>query len=265
MDMVMEQVVDVNGCRVRMSREGKGPTLIYLHGANGPNPWTQFFDDLAKRFTVLAPDHPSFGGSDDPQWLEDIGDLAYFYLDFLKAMNLKGVHLVGHSMGGWLAAEIAVRSTERIATLTLIAAAGLRVPGHNGVDIFLTPPAEMAGKYVYADPELSRKMLEEAAKPKTEQELDMLIRNRTSAAKLCWHPRLNNPQLARWLHRIDVPTHLIWGDSDRIIPPAHGEAYKKLIPGAKLTTIARCGHGAMVECPREMVDAVANFAMERVS
>jgi pimeloyl-ACP methyl ester carboxylesterase len=107
-------------------------------------------------------------------------------------------------------------------------------------------------------------MLAEMAKPKTEQELDQLIRIRTSSAKLCWHPRLNNPQLARWLHRIDVPTHLIWGDSDKIIPPEHGDAYKKLLPQAKHTVIPRCGHGAMVERPKEMFDAVANFALETV-
>ena len=262
--MPMEQVIKVDNCNVHMSRDGKGPTLVYLHGANGPNPWTKWFDDLAQRFTVIAPDHPSYGRSDDVEWLENIGDLAYFYLDFFKAMSLKDIHLVGHSMGGWLAAEIAIRSTERIKTLTLIAAAGLRVPGHNGVDIFLTPPQEMPGN-VYADPEFAKKMAEEMAKPKTEQELDALIRIRTSSAKLCWHPRLNNPQLARWLHRIDVPTHLIWGDSDKTIPPEHGDAYKKLIPHAKHTVIARCGHGAMVERPREMLDAVANFALERVS
>ena len=262
--MPMEQVIKVDNCNVHMSRDGKGPTLVYLHGANGPNAWTKWFDDLAHRFTVIAPDHPSYGRSDDAEWLENIGDLAYFYLDFFKAMSLKDIHLVGHSMGGWLAAEIAIRSTERIKTLTLIAAAGLRVPGHNGVDIFLTPPQEMPGN-VYADPEFAKKMAEEMAKPKTEQELDALIRIRTSSAKLCWHPRLNNPQLARWLHRIDVPTHLIWGDSDKIIPPEHGDAYKKLIPHAKHTVIAHCGHGAMVEKPREMLAAVADFALEAVS
>jgi pimeloyl-ACP methyl ester carboxylesterase len=262
--MPMEQIVEIDGCHVHMLRDGKGPPLVYLHGANGPNLWTKWFEDLAQRFTVIAPDHPSFGASDDPTWLEDIGDLAYFYLDFFKAMSLKDIHLVGHSMGGWLAAEIAIRSTARIKTLTLIAAAGLRVPGHNGVDIFLTPPQDMPPN-VYADPKMVEFMRAEMAKPKTEQELDLLIRNRTAAARLCWHPRLNNPQLARWLHRIDVPTHLIWGDSDKIIPPEHGDAYKKLLPAAKYTVIPHCGHGAMVEKPREMVDAVADFALEAVS
>ena len=262
--MPMEQIVEVDGVHLHMSREGKGPTLVYLHGANGPNPWNPFFDELAKRFTVLSPDHPSFGRSDDAAWLEDIGDLAYFYLDAFKAMNLKDIHLVGHSMGGWLAAEIAVRSTERLATVTLIAAAGLRVPGHAGVDIFLTPPPEMI-KHVWHNEEFAKLALAELERPKTEQEIDLLIRNRTSAAKLCWHPRLNNPQLARWLHRIDKPVHLIWGDCDRIIPPAHGEAYKKLIPGARHTVIANAGHNPMIEGRRQMLDAMYDFIGERVS
>lgn len=261
----MEQVVDVNGCRVRLNRAGSGPTLLYLHGANGPNMWTGFFDDLAKRFTVLAPDHPSFGHSDEPEWLDDIGDLAYFYLDFLKAMNLKRVHLVGHSMGGWLACEIAVRATERLGTLTLIAPAGIRLKDHPMADIFITPPAEILGKMIYVDPALAREALAELEKPKTEAELDVLIRNRVAAARLCWHPRLNNPQLKKWLHRIDVPTHIVWGDSDRIIPPAHAPEFHRLIPGSKLTMIERSGHVPQVERPRETLDAVANFLMERVS
>jgi pimeloyl-ACP methyl ester carboxylesterase len=258
-----EQFIEVDGCRVRVARDGKGAPLVFLHGANGPAIWGDFFERLSQRFEVIAPDHPAFGASADPAWLEDIGDLAYFYLDFFKALKLERIHLVGHSMGGWLAAEIAVRSTRDLATLTLAAAAGLRVPGHAGVDIFLLPPAELSGRHIYVDPKLSEAALKEVEAPKTPEQLDVLIRNRTAAAKLCWHPRLNNPQLARWLHRIDVPTHLVWGDSDHVIPPEHAKAYAGLIPGAKTTLIAKCGHSLAVEKPRETFEAIARFVEER--
>lgn len=260
-----EQLVEIDSCVVRIARGGEGPPLLFLHGANGPNLWSPFFEALAQRFTVLAPDHPSFGASADADWLHDIGDLAYFYLDFLKHMDLTGVHLVGHSMGGWLAAEIAVRSTQRLASVTLMSAAGLRVPGHNGVDIFMTKPADLVAKHLYVDEVLTKQALAELEAPKSDEELDTLIRNRTSAARLCWHPRLNNPQLARWLHRIDVPVHLVWGDSDHIVPPAHADAYKKLIPEAELSLIEKAGHVPQVERARETLDAVVNFLGERVS
>jgi pimeloyl-ACP methyl ester carboxylesterase len=256
-----DEFVEVDRCRVRLQRHGKGPTLLFLHGANGPALWTPFFDELAKRYHVIAPDHPTFGASGDAEWLEDIGDLAYFYLDFLKELQLQRVHLVGHSMGGWLAAEIAVRSTQRLATVTLMSAAGLRVPGESGVDIFMTPPLELVGQHIYADPKLG-----EAARTQAEtaapELIDAFIRNRTAAARICWHPRLNNPKLARWLHRIDVPAHLVWGDADRIIPPAHAKAYRGYIPGAKLTMIRNAGHVPQVERPKETLEAVAGFFQE---
>jgi pimeloyl-ACP methyl ester carboxylesterase len=224
---VSEEFVEVDGCRVRIAKDGKGPPLLYLHGANGPNLWTEFFDELAKRFTVMAPDHPSYGKSGEPEWLEDIGDLAYFYLDFIKQLGLKRVHLVGHSMGGWLAMEIAVRATDRLASLTLIAPAGIRVKGHPAADLFIDPP-ETIVPLVYVDPKLREAALAEIKRPKSPEEIDNLIRNRVSSARLCWSPRLFNPKLAKWLHRIDVPTHLMWGDTDKVIPTAHAEELKKL-------------------------------------
>ncbi len=256
---VTEEFLEIRGCRLRLARAGQGPVLLYLHGANGPIPWSPFFDELATRFEVIAPDHPGFGTSGDAPWMENIGDLAYFYLDVLKALQLEKVRLVGHSMGGWLAAEMAIRATHRLASVTLMSAAGLRVPGHNGVDIFLLPPAELLGRHLYVDATLSATALAELAAPKSPEQLDVLIRNRTSAAQLCWQPRLNNPQLARWLHRIDVPVHLLWGDSDHIIPPEHGRAYQRLMPQARLDFIDKAGHAPQVEKPRETLTAMQSF------
>ncbi len=200
-----EEFVEANGCKVRLQRAGKGPKILFLHGANGPAIWVPFFDKLAERYEVIAPDHPTYGKSGDPEWLEDIGDLAFFYLDFLKALDFDDVHLLGHSMGGWLAMEIAIRNTSRLASMTVVSPAGIRVTGHPPADIFKLTPAEMMPR-VYAGEALRQKMLDMASQPKSEAELDELIRTRTASARLCWHPRLYNPKLARWLHRIDVPS-----------------------------------------------------------
>lgn len=108
-------------------RGGEGAPLVVLHGASGAM-WLPFMDKLMRRFDVIAPEHPGFGESDTPDWLDTIHDIAYFYLDFLAELKLDGVHLVGPSLGGWIAAELAVRSTARLASLTLADAAGLYVP-----------------------------------------------------------------------------------------------------------------------------------------
>src|ERR1700728_2227757 len=108
--------VTVRGCRIRLMRGGSGDPLLYLHGASGAS-WLPFLQSLTKRFDVIAPEHPGFGESDAPDWLDNIHDLAYFYLDFLQELKLDRVHLVGNSLGGLIDAELAVRSTEQLATL----------------------------------------------------------------------------------------------------------------------------------------------------
>src|SRR5579883_2512773 len=99
-----QSFVDIRGCRINLLRGGKGSPLLYLHGGGGGGIWLPFLDKLAQRFDVLAPEHPGFGRSDTPSWLDNLSDLAYFYLDVLEALELERVHLVGHSFGGWIAA-----------------------------------------------------------------------------------------------------------------------------------------------------------------
>ena len=123
------ETVRVADCSVNVMRGGKGPPLLFLHGAGGAGVWLPFMAALSERYEVIVPDHPGFGRSDTPDWLDQLSDLAYFYLDFIEALGLDQVHLVGHSLGGWIAAEIAVRSTRRLRTLTLVGAAGVHVNG----------------------------------------------------------------------------------------------------------------------------------------
>src|ERR1700683_2587659 len=129
-------VVAVGGCRIRLMRGGTAHPLVVLHGATGAS-WLPFMQKLAQHFDVIAPEHPGFGESDTPDWLDSIHDLAYFYLDVLQELKLERVHLVGNSLGGWLAAEIAVRSTARLASVTLCNAAGLYVAGAKQSDSFM--------------------------------------------------------------------------------------------------------------------------------
>src|SRR6201999_2945594 len=120
--------ISVRGCHINLMRGGTGRPLLFLHGAGGGR-WLPYLSDLAARHDVIAPEHPGFGASDTPAWLDTIPDLANFYLDFLDQLDLTDVHLVGCDLGGWIAAELAVRNARRLASLTLAGAAGIHVPG----------------------------------------------------------------------------------------------------------------------------------------
>jgi pimeloyl-ACP methyl ester carboxylesterase len=255
----MQEVLQTfDRCRVRLMRAGRGTPLLYLHGARGAGTWLPFMEQLAQRFDVIVPEHPGFGSSDTPDWLDNVGDLAYFYLDVMEELGLEGVHLVGSSLGGWIAAEIAVRSSARLKSLVLSAAAGIHVKGASKGDIFLWSPEKFV-RNLFHDQKLADTAL---AQPVSEAEQMADMKNRLATAKLAWQPRLYNPHLAKWLHRIAVPTLVIWGDDDKVIPPAYGPAFAKLIPGARLEVIANCGHVPQLECAGQWVGKIAAFIDE---
>jgi pimeloyl-ACP methyl ester carboxylesterase len=217
-----------------------------------------FMEKLSQRFEVFAPEHPGFGASDTPDWLDNVGDVAYFYLDFIAHFGLKKVTLVGSSIGGWTAAEIAVRSCHDLQALVLSCPAGIHVKGVSKGDIFLWSPQDMV-RNMFHDQKLADEMLKV---PPTEEQQMAAAKNRLTTAKLGWQPRLYNPHLHKWLHRISAPTLLLWGDDDKIIPPAYGPAYQKLIPGSKLEVFKGCGHVPQTEKTDEWVGKIVAFAQE---
>lgn len=244
----------IAGCRIRVLRGGRGAPLVFLHGAGGAM-WLPFMDALAKRFEVIVPEHPGFGESETPSWLDNIGDLAYFYLDVLETLDLGRVHLMGGSLGGWIAAELAVRSCANLASLTLAAPAGIHVKGVRKGDVFLWTPEESIRR-LYFDQAIADRLL---AMPATEAQQQAQMKNRLMLARLAWQPRFYNPHLAKWLHRIAVPTLVVWGENDEVLPAAYGAAYAALIPGAQLVTFPACGHLPQVEKPEAFESAVNRF------
>jgi pimeloyl-ACP methyl ester carboxylesterase len=253
-----ESFETIDHCRVRLMRGGKGSPLLYLHGASGAGTWLPFMEQLSQRFDVIVPEHPGFGGSEMPDWLDNVGDLAYFYLDLMEELGLSGVHLVGSSLGGWIAAELAVRSSARLKTLVLSASAGIHVKGVSKGDIFLWSP-EKSARNLFHDEKRAEAAL---AQPLGEAEQAAVMKNRLVTAKLAWQPRLYNPHLAKWLHRIKLPTLILWGDDDKIIPPAYGPAFAKLIPGARLEVIKDSGHVPQIEQADQWVGEITQFIEE---
>jgi pimeloyl-ACP methyl ester carboxylesterase len=237
----VEQVT-IAGATVRLFRGGSGQPLVFLHGAGGHTGWMPFLDELSRHFLVLVPEHPGFGQSDDPPWLDEIADLAYFHLDLLAALDLHRVHLVGTSLGGWVAAEMAVRNTARLASLTLVGAVGITAGGEPIPDVFRLPEDENLRRF-YADPERASRRLGDLAKA----DYRVVAKNRATVTRLAYRPRFHNPGLAKWLHRIDVPTLLLWGEADRLVPPVFGEAFGALIPGSRLVVLPDAGHAPFDE------------------
>jgi pimeloyl-ACP methyl ester carboxylesterase len=250
------QVCDIT---VRLWRDGQGEALLYLHGAAGVPGWLPFFAQLAARHEVVVPEHPGFGTSDNPGWIRNVGDVAMYYLDFLDELDAQRVHLVGHSLGGWIAAELAVRNSTRLATLTLIAPAGIRVKGVPMGDNFIWSPEETARNLFY-DQSFADNIL---AQVPSEEEADRQLTNRFMAAKLGWEPRWFNPSLERWLHRIKVPTHVLWGADDKFLPSRYAELWRERVPGAKVDLIPQCGHLPHIEKADATAEKILGFLGER--
>lgn len=250
--------VDVNGCKTHVRRGGKGAPVVFLHGAGGVSAWAPFMDRLSDRFDLIVPDHPGFGRSDTPDWLDDVQDLAFFYLDFLEAMDLTGVHLVGSAIGGWIAADLAVRNTGRLKSLTLVAAAGIHVKGAPKGDPFMWSEEEHI-RNLFHDPKLAEARL---AAPRSEEDHDIALKNEFTFARVAWEPRLYSRHLRKWLHRVKLPTLIVWGENDRLLPPVYAGEFQALIPGSKVEIFPACGHLPHVEQADRFVTTFTRFAEE---
>ena len=256
-----ESKYDVRGTGVHLRRGGSGEPMLFLHGASGVAGWLPAFQSLSETHDLMVPDHPTYGLSDEPDWLDSMDDLAMFYLDFLDQMDFNGLHLVGNSLGGWLAMEIAVRSCSRLKSLTLVGAAGIRIAGKPIADIFMMDPDDLV-REIFVDQSFADNILNTEL---TEEQLDVQIRNRVATARLGWQPRLFNPNLRKWLHRITVPTHVIWGDTDKIVDPVYAAEFGQVIAGSEVTMIEKAGHLPHVERSEQFVEVVSNFIQARAA
>ncbi len=255
------QHLDMRGFALPYRRAGSGPTVLFLHGAGGAGGWTPWHAKLAESVDLIAPEHPGWDSAETPDWLDHTTDLAFFYLDVMDRLGLENAHLVGHSLGGWTAAEVAIRNTSRLSSLTLLCAVGLHADGMQAADGFLQPPEERVKTLVYSA-QHQQMMLERALDPDL---LDLSLKNSMIAAKLLWQPRNYNPQLSKWLHRIDVPTLLLWGADDQIAPPAIADAYEALIPDTKKVMIDECGHIPPMEQTAAFLSNLTAFVQENAA
>ncbi len=239
-------------------RGGSGKPLVFLHGGGVFSQNIPFLELLAARRSVLAPRHPAFGGSAQPATIRTVDDVAYFYLDMLDTLDLKNVVLVGSSFGGWIASEICIRSTERIAGLVLIDAVGCKFGGREEreiADIYALPEEDVLRR-TYAQPE--RFAPNYTALP--EAEVTEIVHDRVALTRFGWRPYMHNPSLANWLHRIKVPTLVVWGEKDGIVSPEYGHMFATRIPRASFVSEPDAGHFPQIEKPAEIAQKIETFA-----
>jgi pimeloyl-ACP methyl ester carboxylesterase len=253
----MIRSIKIADVALELEDRGEGRPLLFLHAGEGLQPQRPWLDQLARRYRVIAPHHPGWGNSALPAWCGSVDDLAYLYLDLAAAFELSDAVLVGSCFGGWIAAEMAVRDTRRFGCLVLADPLGIKVRGvleRDIADMHAMPHDEYL-RFAWADP--ANGEADYTQLPETE--LAGIARGREAFATFGWKPYMHNPRLKRWLHRIDVPTLLLWGEQDGIVRRDYGEAWRGEIPGARLEAIPNAGHFPHWEQPEAFVDHLSRF------
>jgi pimeloyl-ACP methyl ester carboxylesterase len=253
-----EEVVDVGGTKVHTLKGGSGEPLLLLHGAGGNNGWLKFVDALAEKYTVIYPSHPGYGKSNRPDWLETIPDMACFYTWYLETLGLEGVRAIGFSMGGWIASEIAAMCNHSFSKLMLVDAVGIKPNDSEITDIFIISPAQVR-ELGFHDPRQAPEYEALYGGEPTTEQANTAESNREMAVRLCWKPYMHDPRLSSLLQRVKIPTRMVWGKNDQIVPLECGDLYKKAINGSDLVVIDNCGHSPQVEKPDEFIKAALDF------
>jgi pimeloyl-ACP methyl ester carboxylesterase len=250
-------VVSIAGAEIEMRERGKGAPLLYLHGGGGIASDLAFLDLLAGGRRVIAPSHPGFGKSSLPDWLDSIDDIAHIYLELMDRIGLARVDVLGFSIGGWIAAELATKVPERISALVLIGPVGVKTGAPDKLDIpdVFAMPREQLDRLRFHDP--AKHAIDLAAL--SEEDLLIVARNRETLALLTWEPYMHNPKLNHRLHRVNAPALLLRGASDGIVSAEYLKRYAALLPTARIETIAAAGHLPQVEQPAATAAKILQF------
>ena len=250
--------IEVDGVKIDWRVKGDGQPLLFLQGIESWIRDETFSDALAERFKVYLPQNPGFGHSELPDDFYNVGDVASFYLTLLDELDLRDVVLVGTSFGGWIAAEMASRSCERLSAVVLANPFGIRISEdpltRDILDIYAMSQAEVADSF-YHDPEANRRDVTKLP----DHTLIAIARSRETMCLFSWEPYMHNPSLKRWLRRISVPTLVLWGESDKLMSADYGRAYAGFIPNSTFRTIEESGHYPHVEKPETFVREVTAF------
>ena len=247
--------LDVQGLKTHVLKGGSGPALLYWHGAGCTERWYPHHAELAKSFTVYAPDHPGWGLSENAEWMDEIQDFVLFHDSLIRQLGLDRPLLVGHSLGGLFASEFAATYPDRLLALALVDAAGMPFTDQDDVPDFFA--AANRGGIEFA-PLVFHKLDVAMATfpyPPTNDDLLRFYREMTVTARLMWD-KWFDAKLPRRLPRITCPTAVIWGAHERLFPVSLGQKFAELIPNAELRLIEDAGHMAPLESPEAFAEEI---------
>jgi pimeloyl-ACP methyl ester carboxylesterase len=258
-----DQRLDTAVGKIQVWRGGSGAPLVYLHSATGEGPGAAVLEALASDFDVVAPMFPGFGESEGIELIDDIEDAVYHVLDVFDGLGLVNPALVGTSLGGWMAVEVASRYPERVSSLVLINPAGLHIDGAPIKEIFGRKPDDLAQDLFADQSHPIAQMMHQMAALGADKLADIpfellrpILQSLQATAKVAWNPYLHNPKLLRRLGRVTAPTLIVRGAEDRLIPAVHAATYASAIPEARLVEVPGGGHLVTLEQPSVVADLV---------
>jgi pimeloyl-ACP methyl ester carboxylesterase len=255
-----ELTVQVGETELHLLKGGSGPPLLVLHGIEGPEGWLAFHEALAESATVYAPDHPGYGQTRRPDWLESISHQALFYLWFLQEQGLDKIDLLGCGIGGWIAAEMATMSPQSLRHLVLVDPAGIRPREGELLDVFVIPWRQVIERAV-ADPSSAEYQRVYGANPI----IDFgghREPGRQMSMRMCYRPYMYSTALEPLLARVRVPSLIVWGADDQLIPPECADIWRSAIPGARSRIMEDCGHLPHFDKPQELARVAREFLAE---
>jgi pimeloyl-ACP methyl ester carboxylesterase len=250
--------IAIAGVDLELFECGDGPPILFLHGGDeGFVPEHPYVAPLSARNRLIAPSHPGFGRSSLPDWIDAVDDIAHIHLELIDRLSLGQVDIVGCQFGGWIAAELATKTPGIVRRLVLSSPSGVKLGPIDRLefpDIFALPQSTLEA-LVFHDPQ---RMRQDPSRLSDEQ-LSIILRNRESLTLLSWEPYMHNPKLRHRLHRITAPTLLLRGESDGLVSADYLAGYAKLLPNARMATIAAAGHLPQMEQPEAFAANVLSF------
>lgn len=254
---MQRHVIAIAGAELEVFEAGEGPPILFLHGANGFAPEHPYVKALAARHRLLAPSHPGFGTSSLPDWIDTPDDIAYIHLALLDHLGLHQVDVIGCSLGGWIACELATKHPQRVRRMVLVGPVGVKTGPVDRLDVpdIFALPQDTLNALLFHDPAHMRMDPSRL----TDEQLAISVRNRETLALLTWEPYMHNPKLPHRLHRVTAPTLLVRGASDGLVSASYIESYARLLPDARIATIAAAGHAPQVEQPDEFTRTALAF------
>ncbi|NEC88449.1 alpha/beta fold hydrolase [Streptomyces sp. SID12501] len=235
-----------------------GRPVLVLHGGGGPATVTPIAEHFSTTAHTLLPTHPGWNGTPRSDRFTTVADLAAAYLHLLRDRHLSDVLVIGSSLGGWIAAELATADTEGlISGIALLNSAGIEVDGEPIRDFF-SLDARGVAEYAFHDSE--RFYIDPATLPA--ERLAVMQANMAALRVFSGGPAMSDPALRPRLAAVTVPTLAVWGESDRIVTPAYGKEYAASFANARFEVVAEAGHLPHLEQPSRTFALLDAFAAE---